>query len=94
MGNSFFSRLESLPLLQINFYTSLIEGKIHEDEISKYLSDYQISFSGPFFCCLVIHTSSSRIPKDNICHHNVRLEFFYHFKSLYAVIGISHYGKA
>lgn len=56
--------MESLPLLQINFYTSLIEGKIHEDEISKYLSDYQISFSGSFFCCLVIHTSSSRIPKD------------------------------
>lgn len=56
--------LESLPLLQTNFYTSLIEGKIREDEISKYLSDYQIVFSGPFFCCLVIHTSSSQIPKD------------------------------
>lgn len=56
--------LESLPLLQTNFYTSLIEGKIREDEISKYLSDYQIVFSGPFFCCLVIHTSSGQIPKD------------------------------
>lgn len=56
--------LDSLPLLQANFYTSLIEGKIHEDEIAKYLSDYQLTFSGPFFCCLVIHTSSSQVPKD------------------------------
>ena len=56
--------LESLPLLQANFYTTLIEGHIHEEELEKYLSDYQISLSGPFFCCLVIHTSSSQVPKD------------------------------
>lgn len=56
--------LESLPLLQANFYTTLIEGKIREEEIPKYLSDYQISFHGPCFCCLVIHTSSSQAPKD------------------------------
>ncbi|WP_281550154.1 response regulator [Murimonas intestini] len=55
--------MESLPLLQANFYSSLIEGRIHEEEIPKYLSDYQISFSGPFFCCVVIHTSSSRVPE-------------------------------
>lgn len=57
--------MESLPLLQTNFYSSLIEGKIHEEEIPKYLSDYQLSFTGPFFCSLVIHTSSSQVP-DNI----------------------------
>lgn len=56
--------LESLPLLQADFYSSLIEGQIREDEISKYLSDYQLSFPGPYFCCLVIHTSSSQTPKD------------------------------
>ena len=55
--------MESLPLLQANFYSTLIEGKIKEDKIRKYLSDYQITFSGPFFCCLVVHTSSSRVPK-------------------------------
>ena len=54
--------MESLPLLQANFYSTLIEGRIREEEISKYLSDYQISFDGPFFCCLVIHTSSTQIP--------------------------------
>ena len=57
--------MESLPLLQANFYTTLIEGKIRENEIPKYLSDYQISFSGPFFCCLIIHTSSRQVP-DNM----------------------------
>lgn len=56
--------MESLPLLQSNFYATLIEGRIHGDEISKYLRDYQISFTGPFFCSLVIHTSSSQVPKD------------------------------
>lgn len=56
--------LESLPLLQANVYSTLIEGRIPEEELPKYLSDYQISFEGPFFCCLVIHTSSGKVPKD------------------------------
>lgn len=56
--------LDSLPLLQANFYASLLGGRIDEDEIPTYLSNYQIAFSGPFFSCLVIHTSSSHIPDD------------------------------
>ena len=52
--------MESLPLLQVNFYSTLIEGKLGEEEIPKYLSDYQISFTGPYYCCLVIHTSLSQ----------------------------------
>lgn len=56
--------LDSLPMLQADFYSALIEGRVHEDEIPKYLSDYQISLSGPYYCCLVIHTSSSQVPKD------------------------------
>ena len=32
---------ESLPLLQANFCSTLIEGRIHEDELQKYLSDFQ-----------------------------------------------------
>lgn len=56
--------MESLPLLQVNFYSSLIEGKIQEDEIRESLSNYQINFQGPFFCCLVIHTSASHMPGD------------------------------
>ncbi len=55
--------MESLPLLQANFYSTLIEGRIREEEIPRYLDDYQISFDGPFFCCLVIHTSSTQVPE-------------------------------
>ncbi len=55
--------LESLPLLQSNFYTTLIEGKIPEEKISGYLADYQISFNGPFYCVLVIHTSFTQVPE-------------------------------
>ena len=39
--------LESLPLLQVNFYSTLIEGRIQAGELQKYLSDYQISLEGP-----------------------------------------------
>lgn len=53
--------MESLPLLQTNFYSTLLEGRVLESELSKYLSDYQISFEGPFFCCLVIHTSTRKV---------------------------------
>lgn len=56
--------IESLPLLQTNFYATLIEGRIREDEMPKYLSDYQISFEGSCYCCLVIHTSSSKVPEE------------------------------
>lgn len=56
--------LESLPLLQANFYSTLIEGRIREEELPKYLADCQISLPGPYFCCLVIHTSASRAPQN------------------------------
>ncbi len=55
--------MESLPLLQANFYTMLMEGRLREEEIPGYLSDYHLFFSGPFFCCLVVHTSSSQVPE-------------------------------
>ena len=55
--------MESLPLLQANFYSTLIEGRIPEEQLSKYLSDYQISLTGPYLCCLVIHTSSTTVER-------------------------------
>ena len=54
--------MQSLPFLKANFYVSLIEGKIREDRLEKYLSDYQITLSGPCFCCIVIYTSDRKIP--------------------------------
>lgn len=56
--------MDSLPLMQADFYAALMEGRIHEEEIPRYLTDYQISLSGPFYCCIVIHTSSSQVPED------------------------------
>lgn len=56
--------MESLPLLQANFYTTLIEGRIQENELERYLHDYQINFTGPYFVCLVIHTSQRNIPEN------------------------------
>lgn len=45
--------LNSLPVLQDNFYISLLEGRLKEENIAKYASDYQISFSGPYFVITV-----------------------------------------
>lgn len=56
--------LDSLPLLQANFYSTLIEGRIYEEQLKKYLADYQICFEGPLFCCVVIHTSMSQVPEE------------------------------
>ena len=54
--------MESLPILQANFYSTLVEGRIHENDLKKYLSDYQLSLVGPFFCCVIVHTSSRQVP--------------------------------
>ena len=54
--------MESLPLLQENFYASLIEGRIPEDELGKYMRDYQIQLTGPWYCVSVIHTSQTDTP--------------------------------
>lgn len=56
--------MESLPFLRANFYSTLVEGRIREEELGKYMTDYQISFEGPYFCCLVIHTSSGQVPEN------------------------------
>lgn len=55
--------LESLPFLRANFYSMLMEGRIREEEMPGYLADYRLSFEGPYFCCLVVHTSVSHIPE-------------------------------
>lgn len=54
---------DSLPLLRVNFYTALIEGWLTREQIDRYLRDYQITFTQPHVCCLVIHTSATQIPE-------------------------------
>lgn len=50
--------MESLPVLQENFYTSLIEGRIPASEIEKYLKQYQIPWSGPYYVATILHIST------------------------------------
>ena len=55
---------DSLPLLQANFYSTLIEGRVPEEELTKYLTNYQIDFTGPLYGCVLIHASKTQVPKD------------------------------
>ena len=50
-------------MLQANLYTTLNEGRIPEEEMPHYFKDYQIAFTGPWYCCLIIHTSASQVPE-------------------------------
>ncbi len=56
--------LKSLPALQESFYVALLERKVPEDEIPDLLRDYGVSMPGPFYCCLIAHTSAARQAGD------------------------------
>lgn len=56
--------MESLPILQENFYTSLIDGRIPEGKVDKYLSNYQIGLTGPYYVVSILHVSTSDIPQN------------------------------
>lgn len=51
---------ESLPILKANFCTSLIEGRLSQEEIKRGQEEYQITFSKPFVCVLVVHISGTQ----------------------------------
>ncbi len=56
--------MDSLPLLQENFYGALIEGRVPGEKIDSYIADYQIQLSGPSFAIAVIHASTSSLPEN------------------------------
>ncbi|MCH5256225.1 MAG: response regulator [Lachnospiraceae bacterium] len=59
--------MESLPVLQENFYTSLIEGRIKGSEIEEYARNYQIEFTGPYYVVTILHISTSNpVSEDSI----------------------------
>lgn len=55
--------MESLPLLQEDFFAALLDGKLEEKSIPKYIKDYQIELEGPFFCVAIFHISTSELPE-------------------------------
>ena len=57
---------DALPVLRTNFFVSLIEGRVNETEYEKFLSAYQIPLEGPYYCCVVFHTSEHHVPR-NLC---------------------------
>ncbi|WP_091205992.1 response regulator [Oribacterium sp. WCC10] len=54
---------ESLPILQENFYTALIEGREDEETLSRDMMDYQVSLDGPFYDVVLLHNSTSLAPE-------------------------------
>lgn len=53
-----------LPIIQTNFFVSLIEGRVNESEYEKFLQAYKIDLNGPYFCCSVFHTSENNVPEE------------------------------
>ena len=51
--------LESLPMLQENFLTSLIDGRISEDSIEEYARNCSLTLKGPYFVVTVLHISTT-----------------------------------
>lgn len=54
---------DSLPMLQMNLFISLIEGRVKESDYEKFLSAYQINMRGPYYCCAIFHTSEHHVPE-------------------------------
>ncbi len=55
--------MDSLPLLQEDFFSSLVEGRIVEDKIPKLLNDYRIDLHGPYYITAIVHISNSSVPE-------------------------------
>lgn len=53
---------DSLPVMQTNFYAALIDGQIERQTLNAYLHDYQVGLTGPYYGCLVLHTSTAQAP--------------------------------
>ena len=54
---------DSLPMLRMNLFISLIEGRVKEPDYEKFLSAYQINMRGPYYCCVIFHTSEHHVPE-------------------------------
>ncbi len=57
--------MESLPVLQENFYISLIDGRIPKDAIGKYVENYRIDLKGPYYVVTAMHISTTVPEKEN-----------------------------
>ena len=58
--------MESLPVLQENFFTSLIDGRIPENQIEKYAVNYQLNLKGPYYVVTVLHISTTDLGESGM----------------------------
>ena len=58
--------LESLPMLQENFFVSLMDGRISESQIEKYAVDYQINLQGPYYVVTILHISTTAADGEDV----------------------------
>lgn len=56
--------LESLPVLQENFYISLLEGKLTQEQIEEDLQNYQIQWTEASNIVTVLHISKTNLPAE------------------------------
>ena len=56
--------MQSLPVLQESFYMALLEGRVSAREIGKYVRDYQVNFSSPYYVVTVLHISMQSLPEE------------------------------
>ena len=56
--------MQSLPVLQESFYMALLEGRVSARQIGKYVRDYQVNFSSPYYVVTVLHISMQSLPEE------------------------------
>ena len=56
--------LESLPVLQENFYISLLEGRLSQEQIEENLQNYQIQWGRSSYIVTVLHISKTNLPAE------------------------------
>ena len=56
--------LESLPVLQENFYISLLEGRLSQEQIEENLQNYQIQWAESSYIVTVVHISKRNLPAE------------------------------
>ena len=56
--------MESLPVLQESFYMALLGGRVAARQIGKYVKDYQVNLSAPYYVVTVLHISTQSLPEE------------------------------
>lgn len=56
--------LESLPVLQENFYISLLEGRLSQEQIEETRQNYQIQWAETSFIVTILHISRKNLPAE------------------------------